>query len=123
MMIPKVCSGLRCGLRLPFVPVMELIDLGRVRMSMMFGVWTQGIRKWVPSPTGSARIPLNLSNIIARSPPSTANPTGYSNCSDGIRSGTQLRTVVQRRLQNTCTNAKADGIFHHPVEDPNQHVC
>ena len=37
---------------LPFVPVTELMVRGRVRMSMMLGVWSHGTRKWVPSPTG-----------------------------------------------------------------------
>jgi hypothetical protein len=56
----------------PFVPVTELMLRGRVRMSMMWGVCTQGMRKCVPSPTTSGKIPLNLSKITARSPPSTA---------------------------------------------------
>lgn len=56
----------------PFVPVTELMLRGRVRMSMMCGVCTHGTRKCVPSPTTSGRIPLNLSKMTARSPPSTA---------------------------------------------------
>lgn len=58
---------------LPFVPVTELMLRGLVRMSMMFGVCTHGIRKCVPSPTFSGRIPRKRSNITARSPPSTAH--------------------------------------------------
>lgn len=56
------------------VPVTELMLRGRVRMSMMLGVCTQGILKCVPSPTGSASTPRNLSNTMARSPPSTVGP-------------------------------------------------
>ena len=33
---------------------------------------TQGMRKWVPSPTGAGRMPDTRSYITARSPPSTA---------------------------------------------------
>lgn len=58
--------------RSPLVPVTELMVRGRVRMSMRWGVWTHGILKCVPSPTGSASTPRNLSKMTARSPPSTA---------------------------------------------------
>jgi hypothetical protein len=56
----------------PLVPVTELMVLGLVRISMTCGVCTQGILKWVPSPTGSGSTPLNRSKMTALSPPSTA---------------------------------------------------
>lgn len=45
---------------------------GRERQSKMTGFWTQGMRKWVPSPTTSSCTPRNRSNITARCPASTA---------------------------------------------------
>lgn len=56
----------------PLVPVTELMDRGRVRISMTFGDCTHGMRKCVPSPIGCGSTPCNLSYMTARSPPSTA---------------------------------------------------
>mmetsp|Transcript_28873 Transcript_28873/g.77775 ORF Transcript_28873/g.77775 Transcript_28873/m.77775 type:complete len:239 (-) Transcript_28873:228-944(-) len=53
------------------VPVTELMTLGLVRMSMMWGTCTQGILKCVPSPLVSSSTPLKRSKMTARSPPST----------------------------------------------------
>ena len=44
---------------------------GLLRMLNMIGFWTQGMRKWVPSPLTVSRIPRKRSNITALSPPST----------------------------------------------------
>ena len=40
-------------------------------MLKMIGLWTQGMRKCVPSPTTAGRTPRKRSNITALSPPST----------------------------------------------------
>lgn len=53
------------------VPVTELIERGRVRMSITCIVWTQGTRKCVPSPVTSGSTPRKRSKTTARSPPST----------------------------------------------------
>ena len=55
----------------PLLPVTAVTTLGVERMSKMMGLWTQGMRKCVPSPTTSSFTPLNLSNMTARWPPST----------------------------------------------------
>jgi hypothetical protein len=55
------------------VPVTEEMTRGLVRMSMICGDCTQGIIGQVPSSYTSSKIPLNLSNMTPRSPPSTAH--------------------------------------------------
>ena len=55
----------------PLLPVTTGIRRGRLRMLKMIGFWTQGMRKWVPSPLTVWRTPRKRSNITARSPPST----------------------------------------------------
>ena len=62
------------GTKLPLVPVTELMVRGRVRMSMMFGDCSQGMRKWEPSLMGSGSTPCIRSYMTARSPASTAFP-------------------------------------------------
>lgn len=57
----------------PLLPVMTGTLRGRERQSKMTGFWTQGMRKWVPSPTTMSCTPLNRSNITARCPASTTN--------------------------------------------------
>mmetsp|Transcript_17084 Transcript_17084/g.24966 ORF Transcript_17084/g.24966 Transcript_17084/m.24966 type:complete len:208 (-) Transcript_17084:181-804(-) len=48
-----------------FVPVTEFITLGLALISRMWGSCMMGMRKCIPSPHESGRIPLNLSNITA----------------------------------------------------------
>lgn len=60
------------------VPVTEEITRGLVRMSMICGVCTQGTIIQVPSSYTSSKIPLNLSNMTPRSPPSTAHHAARS---------------------------------------------
>lgn len=67
--------------RVPLLPVMTGTLRGRDRQSKMIGFCTQGMRKWVPSPTTESWTPLNRSNITARCPASTVDSrTGKSHC-------------------------------------------
>jgi hypothetical protein len=112
---PCCCAVVRAHkqARLPFVPVTELMERGRVRMSITFGVWNQGIRKCVPSPTGAGRMPDTRSYMMARSPPSTAGfrgallePLGGRLCGRRARQG---RTLGQLALASAhrCTGKTA----------------
>lgn len=58
---------------LPLLPVMTATFRGRLLTSKIIGLWTQGTRKWVPSPETSGITPRNLSKITALCPPSTKN--------------------------------------------------
>ena len=58
--------------REPFVPVTELMERGRVRMSYTTGSWRIGTKKWVPSGVERSSTPCRRSKMTARSPPSTA---------------------------------------------------
>lgn len=55
----------------PLLPVMTGTRRGLLRMLNMIGLWTQGMRKWVPSPDTVCNTPLKRSKITALSPPST----------------------------------------------------
>ncbi len=54
------------------VPVTELMVRGRVRMSMMLGDCSHGMRRCEPSPIGSGSTPWIRSYMTQRSPASTA---------------------------------------------------
>lgn len=56
----------------PLLPVMTGTLRGRERQSKIIGFCTQGIRKWVPSPTTMSWTPRNRSKITALCPASTS---------------------------------------------------
>lgn len=53
------------------VPVLLAMLRGLMRTSKMWGSWSQGMRKWVPSPMTRFFTPDRRSNMTARDPPST----------------------------------------------------
>jgi hypothetical protein len=96
---------------LPLVPVTELMVRGRVRMSMMWGVCTQGILKCVPSPVTSGRIPLKRSKITARSPPSTARASTrhkQQKVPCGLHEAATARSVRQHACGRDNIASRAD---------------
>ena len=134
-------STSKTALNLPLVPVTELIDLGRVLMSITCGVCTHGTLKCVPSPTLSGSIPRKRSKMMTLSPPSTApkqaspgqlplrQPAvwhGLCFATTAVQSTVTrqkpgsgvpaLRTVEQRRLQHAGGDAQAHRVAHRPVE-------
>lgn len=64
-------GGSKMNIFIPLLPVTTGTFLGLDRISKMIGFCTQGIKKWVPSPTTNFLIPVNRSKITARWPPST----------------------------------------------------
>ena len=119
----------------PFVPVTELMDRGRVLMSITLGDCSHGIRKCVPSPTDSGLTPDILSYMTALSPPSTTSAQGAAQCTpqtgpgsarslslpswraQGVGGGLECQiTCVQRGLQCAGSQAHHDRPSAHSAQ-------
>ena len=79
--------------------------------------WIQGMRKWVPSPTGSGAMPETRSYMTARSPPSTLREKGRNVCECGLwrpvpqisrhMLGKQMQSNIGVGSEGACEDSRA----------------
>lgn len=72
----------------PLLPVITGMLRGRERQSKMMGFCTQGMRKWVPSPTTTSWTPRNRSKMTALCPASTRG--GNSASGSGVKQPSEV---------------------------------
>ena len=99
----------------PLLPVITGMLRGRERQSKMMGFCTQGMRKWVPSPTTVSWTPRNRSKMTALWPASTREENSTSSA-DSL-----LPSVVPAHHQNLLRGKGLSGLvrafcYRRPVK-------